>query len=89
MCKDGRLLWADVSAVFVPATGSSSGFFTAVIVDITKRKQAEENLRQKEISLREAQNHLAHVSGVTTMGEFTGSIAHEVNQPLAGVLTNA
>jgi C4-dicarboxylate-specific signal transduction histidine kinase len=60
-----------------------------VIVDITKRKQAEENLRQKEISLREAQNHLAHVSGVTTMGEFTGSIAHEVNQPLAGVLTNA
>jgi PAS domain S-box-containing protein len=87
--KDGRLLWADVSAVFVPATGSSCGFFTAVIVDITKRRQAEENLRQKEISLREAQNQLAHVSRVTTMGELAGSIAHEVNQPLAGVLTNA
>jgi C4-dicarboxylate-specific signal transduction histidine kinase len=60
-----------------------------VIVDITKRRQAEENLRQKEISLREAQNQLAHVSRVTTMGELAGSIAHEVNQPLAGVLTNA
>jgi signal transduction histidine kinase len=44
---------------------------------------------QQEISLREAQNELAHVSRVTTMGEFAASIAHEVNQPLAGILTNA
>jgi C4-dicarboxylate-specific signal transduction histidine kinase len=60
-----------------------------VIVDITKRKQAEEELHQKEISLREALNELAHVSRVTTMGELAASIAHEVNQPLAGMLTNA
>jgi PAS domain S-box-containing protein len=44
---------------------------------------------QQEISLREAQNELAHVSRVTTLGEFAASIAHEVNQPLAGILTNA
>ena len=44
---------------------------------------------QQEISLREAQNELAHVSRVTTVGEFAASIAHEVNQPLAGILTNA
>jgi PAS domain S-box-containing protein len=44
---------------------------------------------QQEVSLREAQNELAHVSRVTTLGEFTASIAHEVNQPLAGILTNA
>jgi len=44
---------------------------------------------QQEISLREAQNELAHVSRVTTLGEFTASIAHEVNQPLTGILTNA
>ena len=44
---------------------------------------------QKEISLREAQNELAHVSRVTTMGELAASIAHEVNQPLAGIVTNA
>jgi C4-dicarboxylate-specific signal transduction histidine kinase len=46
-------------------------------------------LHQKEISLREALNELAHVSRVTTMGELAASIAHEVNQPLAGMLTNA
>jgi PAS domain S-box-containing protein len=44
---------------------------------------------QQEISLREAQNELAHVNRVTTLGEFAASIAHEVNQPLAGILTNA
>jgi PAS domain S-box-containing protein len=87
--KDGKVLWADVSTVFVPASGSSAGFFTAVIVDITKRKRAEEKLEQKEVSLREAQNELAHVSRVTMMGELAASIAHEVNQPLAGMLTNA
>ena len=44
---------------------------------------------QQEISLREAQNELAHVNRVSTLGEFAASIAHEVNQPLAAILTNA
>jgi PAS domain S-box-containing protein len=87
--KDGTVMWADISSVFVPATGSNSGFFTVVIVDITKRKRAEEQLHQKEVSLREAQAELAHVSRVTTIGELTASIVHEVNQPLAGIVTNA
>jgi C4-dicarboxylate-specific signal transduction histidine kinase len=82
-------MWADVSSVFVPAGGSVSAFLSVVIVDISKRKQAEDKLRQREVSLQEAQNELAHVSRVTTMGELAASIAHEVNQPLAGIVTNA
>ena len=50
--------------------------------DITERKRAEEALRQ-------SQAELAHVSRVTTMGELTVSLAHEVNQPIAAALTNA
>jgi hypothetical protein len=53
-----------------------------VIIDITKRKRAEEELQQKEISLREAQNELAHVSRVTTMGELAG-IYSPRSQPAA------
>jgi C4-dicarboxylate-specific signal transduction histidine kinase len=45
--------------------------------------------RSAEAALRRAQADLAHVSRVTTMGELTASIAHEVNQPIAGVVTNA
>ena len=50
--------------------------------DITERKRAEE-------ALDKAQAELAHVTRVTTLGEMTASIAHEINQPLAAVVNNA
>jgi PAS domain S-box-containing protein len=49
--------------------------------EITERKLAEE-------ALRKAQAELSHVTRVTTLGEMTASIAHEVNQPLSGIITN-
>src|SRR5205809_6521343 len=51
-------------------------------MDVTVAKQAEEALRQ-------AQADLAHGNRVTTMGELTASLAHEVNQPIAAAVTNA
>jgi signal transduction histidine kinase len=52
------------------------------IMDVTERKQAEEALQQ-------AQADLARVSRVTTMGELTANLAHEVNQPITAAVTNA
>ena len=49
--------------------------------DIEDRRRAEEALRQ-------AQADLAHVTRITTMGELASSIAHEVNQPISGVVIN-
>jgi C4-dicarboxylate-specific signal transduction histidine kinase len=54
----------------------------ALQAESLERKHAEEALRQ-------AQADLAHVSRVTTMGELTASLAHEVNQPIAAAVTNA
>src|SRR6202030_2231870 len=45
--------------------------------------------RESERRYREAQAELTHVTRVTTLGELTASIAHEVNQPLAAVVSNA
>jgi PAS domain S-box-containing protein len=59
------------------------------VQDVTERKQAEENLRESERRHREAQMELAHVNRVTTMGQLTASIAHEVNQPIAAAVTSA
>ena len=52
------------------------------IMDITARKRSQE-------AVDRAQAELAHVNRVTTLGELAASIAHEVNQPIAGVVTNA
>src|SRR3979411_3266237 len=60
-----------------------------VCSDITDRKRAEEKLRDSEKRLLDAQMELARVTRVTTLGELTASIAHEVNQPLAAVVANA
>jgi PAS domain S-box-containing protein len=54
----------------------------AFVLDLTERKHVEQ-------ALRDAQTNLAHVVRVTTLGELAASIAHEVNQPLAGVVANA
>ncbi|HET9376016.1 MAG TPA: AAA family ATPase [Chthoniobacterales bacterium] len=54
-----------------------------------ERRRAEQELRRSEASLRETQSELARVTRLTTMGEMAASIAHEVNQPLAGIVTNA
>jgi PAS domain S-box-containing protein len=64
----------DASGKLVQFVGSSS--------DVTERKQAEEALRQ-------AQADLARTNRVTTMGELTASLAHEVNQPIAAAATDA
>jgi len=57
--------------------------------DITERKRAEETLRASEQRLLDAQMELARATRVTTLGELTASIAHEVNQPLAAVVNAA
>jgi two-component system, LuxR family, sensor kinase FixL len=53
-----------------------------VAVDITKRKQAEEQTAHHR-------NEIAHLSRVTTLGELSGSIAHELSLPLSAILSNA
>jgi C4-dicarboxylate-specific signal transduction histidine kinase len=65
-------------------------------LEIAERKQAEAELRESitqqkraEEALRQAQADLAHVNRVTTMGELTASLAHEVNQPIAAAGTDA
>jgi C4-dicarboxylate-specific signal transduction histidine kinase len=56
--------------------------FVGAVMDVSAAKRAEQELRQ-------VQAELAHVTRVTTLGELTASIAHEVNQPITGVVTNA
>jgi PAS domain S-box-containing protein len=83
--KDGSVIWADVSAVFVPASGNTSAFFSTVIVDITERKRAEEEIKR----IRRLEGEMHQASRAEMMGGLTASLAHELNQPLAAIRTNA
>lgn len=77
---DGKRLTV-LFAITLPAQPASLESVLVTITDITERKHAEEELQK-------TQAELAHIARVTTMGELTSSIAHEVNQPLAAIVTS-
>ena len=80
LLRDGAITYVHVVAHAVrDAVGELE--YVGAVMDVTERKKAEEAMRQ-------AQAELAHVTRVMTMGELTASIAHEVNQPLAAIVTN-
>lgn len=85
---DGEYRWFVTRRVPLRRNGDVIAWYAATY-DIEDRKRAETELIESERRFREAQMELAHASRVVTMGQFTASIAHEVNQPLAALLTNA
>jgi PAS domain S-box-containing protein len=64
-------------------------FHLSLARDISERKRAEYALREIDNALQTARTELAHVSRLTTLGELTASIAHEVSQPLGAMMASA
>ena len=82
LTKDGKRV--DVSLTISPIKNQQGTIIGASTIarDITARKRAElETLQQR--------SELAHLSRVTMLGELSGSMAHELNQPLTAILSNA
>ncbi|PYL13479.1 MAG: hypothetical protein DMF43_05165 [Verrucomicrobia bacterium] len=79
---DGIVRWmAARGSVHFDAHGNPARLL-GINIDITARKQAELEAKQRR-------DELSHLSRVALVGELSASIAHELNQPLAGILTNA
>ena len=83
-----RLLMPDHSIKYLHAVAHATRDqdgqleYIAAIQDVTVRRVAEE-------ALERARSELAHAAKVMSLGTLTASIAHEVNQPLSGIITNA
>lgn len=77
--KDGHVFPIELSLTFLEYNGQEYSF--AFGRDITERKRAERKTRR-------LQTELEHAARAMTMGALASSIAHEVNQPLAGIVTN-
>jgi len=79
---DNTQRWVAARGRVCPDTQGKPVRMMGATTDITARKQAEEKAQRQH-------EELAHLSRVTTVSELSGSLAHELNQPLAIILTNA
>jgi PAS domain S-box-containing protein len=78
----GRVRWLQtVKRPIIESDGSAKQVL-GVSTDITLRKKTEVQLREQRVEL-------AHVARISTMGELSASLAHELNQPLTAILSNA
>jgi PAS domain S-box-containing protein len=75
-CKDGTYRWLEWTA------SRAGNLIYAAARDVTERLNAQVEARQRR-------EELAHVTRITTMGELATTLAHEINQPLTAILSNA
>ena len=80
--RDGTLFCGSVSAVVVKDDHGEVSHYDGIIEDITELRQAKEEAQKRR-------EEIAHMGRVATMGELSASLAHELNQPLTAILSNA
>jgi PAS domain S-box-containing protein len=79
---DDRIRWVSIRARSRPDDHGAPDHYSGIFVDITEQKAAES---EAELQRQE----VAHLMRVSVLGELSGAIAHEVNQPLTAILSNA
>ena len=84
LAADGNVVWLQ-DFVSVRRVEGEAVTLRGFLFDITERKLAEETLETARLHREE----LTRVARVATMGELTGSLAHELNQPLCAIVSNA
>jgi signal transduction histidine kinase len=80
----GNLIIAIIAVIVL-----QSGLLTALIIQGARRRRTEAALRASESQAETQRREIAHMSRVLVLGELTGAIAHELNQPLTAILANA
>jgi PAS domain S-box-containing protein len=84
--KDGSTIPVLIGAALFDAT---SGEGVSFVLDLTDRKKAEDAVRDGERRYHELELRLSDANRIASIGQLSASIAHEINQPLAGIVTNA
>ncbi len=80
--KDGSTVWANLTVSLVRSDTGAARHFISVVEDITAQNNAEEELKR-------LRHQLWHADRVAQIAAVTASLAHELSQPLAAILTNA
>jgi PAS domain S-box-containing protein len=80
--SDGTLFCGSVTAVVVKDEHGKPLHYDGILEDVTELMQAKEEAQKRR-------EEIAHMGRVATMGELSASLAHELNQPLTAILSNA
>lgn len=80
--RDGSIFCGSVTAVVVKDEEGKAIHYDGIIEDVTELMQAKEEAQKRR-------EEIAHMGRVATMGELSASLAHELNQPLAAIMSNA
>ncbi len=80
--KDHSIVWVKVTVSMAGKSGEAPARTIAVIEDLTANKQMEDDIRRQR-------GQLEHLSRVSSMGELTAALAHELNQPIAAIVASA
>jgi PAS domain S-box-containing protein len=80
--KDDSIVWVKLTVSPTWNPGEEPTHHIAVVEDVTERRQVEEQVRERDAQL-------AHTDRLSTLGELATSIAHELNQPLAAIVSYA
>jgi PAS domain S-box-containing protein len=81
LLPDNTLRWIAARGRMYPAAHDKPARMLGTAIDVTERKQAEQEIAAQR-------EEVSHLSRVTTLGEISGSLAHELNQPLGAMLVN-
>ncbi|HZR17401.1 MAG TPA: PAS domain S-box protein [Verrucomicrobiae bacterium] len=81
ICKNGRVIDSIMAAKCLRRPDGAVDYLVGLVMDTTERKLAEAKLQK-------AQAELSHAARMTTLGELTASLAHEINQPLGAIVNN-
>lgn len=80
--RDGTTFYGSVTAVAVRDEDGEVRYYDGILEDITELKRAKEEAQERR-------EEIAHLGRMSTMGELSASLAHELNQPLTAILSNA
>lgn len=85
----GAIRWVHACGKVVRGAEGQSDKMLGVVSDVTERQLAEQRNREMEQAASQQRDELAHLSRVAMLGELSGALAHELNQPLTSILSNA
>jgi len=86
---DGSIRWLGGRGRVESDRAGAPALMRGVSLDVTARKEGEDRARRMELEAARQRDELAHLSRVAMLGALSGSLAHELNQPLAAILSNA